>query len=234
MLGACGSSSSSSTAPKGGATGTAPNPGTGTTATAGAATSTNTQSGTPTPGGPAATPTTPPGTPTPAGPPSTPPTVATPTTPAPVVSEFLAANQLPGLTTYAWSREYITPVHVEEPLVPVCSAGGGTELNTDVWDALYPSADHKSSAEEVVHTFASASYAASRLAAFYPKCSGVTAHTADGFAWRSTNSDGSEHILYARWNNKIATLTISMKGGDYDASLDAGLLATMTQLLKNS
>ncbi|WP_194907574.1 hypothetical protein [Catenulispora rubra] len=176
------------------------------------------------------------GTPAPAKSPSGPsfPTNGQASTPAPVVSEFLTADQLPAGKTYGWTREYITPVHVEEPLVPTCSAEGGTELNTAAWDALYPSSDHQSSAEEVVHTYASASYAASRVAAFVPKCAGITAQTSTGFAWAGTNSGVSGHVLYARWNNKVATLTITLHKGDYDPALDAKLLQEMTQRLENS
>ncbi|MEZ0106537.1 hypothetical protein ABH920_000518 [Catenulispora sp. EB89] len=226
MLGACGSGSSTSAPPKGGITGTTAAPSTPIPSTPIASTPTETTTA---PGVLA-------GTHTPAKPPSSPSTPAggQASTPAPVVSEFLTADQLPAGKTYGWTREYITPVHVEEPLVATCPALGGTELNTDVWDALYPSSDHQSSAEEVVHTYASASYAASRVAAFFPKCAGITAQTSTGFAWRSTGSEGTSHTLYARWDNKVATLVIRMHEGDYDPSLDAKLLATMTQRLENS
>jgi hypothetical protein len=242
MLGACGSGSSTSAPPKGFITGTAPIPSTtaGTSTNNGTSGSGGTTATTTTASTPGGTITSAPGvlagTPTPASPPrSYPfPTVATPTTPAPVVSEFLTADQLPAGKTYGWTREYITPVQVEEPLAPTCSAGGGTELNTGAWDARYPSSDQSSSAEEVVHTFATASYAASRVAAFFPKCAGITAQTSTGFAWAGTGSGGSGHILYARWNNKVATLVIALHKGDYNPSLDAKLLATMTQRLQNS
>jgi len=221
MLGACGSSSSTSAPQKGGITGTTAAP------------------STPIPSTPTETTTAPgvlAGTHTPAKPPSSPsaPAGGQASTPAPVVSAFLTADQLPNGKTYGWTREYITPVHIEEPLEPTCSAGGGTELNTDVWDARYPSSDQSSTAEEVVHTYATASYAASRVAAFFPKCAGITAQTSTGFAWAGTGSGGSGHVLYARWNNKVATLTITLHKGDYDPALDAKLLATMTELLKDS
>ena len=237
MLGACGSSSSASTPPKGGITGTAPIPST-TAGTSGTTATTNpTTTTTSTPGDTATTaPGVLAGTPTPAKPPSSPsfPTVAPATTPAPVVSEFLTADQLPAGKTYGWTREYITSVQVEQPLAPTCSAGGGTELNTSAWDARYPSSDQSSSAEEVVHTYATASYAASRVAAFFPKCAGITAQTSTGFALAGTGHGGSGHTLYARWNNKVATLVITLHKGDYDPSLDAKLLQEMTQRLENS
>lgn len=221
MLGACGSSSSANTASKGGINGTAPISSTtaGTSGSSSTSGTTATTTATSTPGGTATT---------------APGILAGTPTPASVTSEFLTADQLPAGKTYGWTREYITSVHVEEPLAPTCSAGGGTELNTSAWDARYPSSDQSSSAEEVVHTFATASYAASRVAAFFPKCAGITAQTSTGFAWAGAASGGSSHILYARWNNKVATLVITLHKGDYDPSLDAKLLATMTQRLQNS
>ena len=210
MLGACGSSSSASTA-----AGTS-----GTSSTSGTTATTNpTTTATSTPNGITTT---------------APGILAGTSTPASVASEFLTADQLPAGKTYGWTREYITSVHVEEPLAPTCGAGGGTELNTSAWDARYPSSDQSSSAEEVVHTFATSSYAASRVAAFFPKCAGITAQTSTGFAWAGTASGGSSHILYARWNNKVATLVITLHKGDYDPSLDAKLLQEMTQRLENS
>jgi hypothetical protein len=181
----------------------------------------------------ATTPSTP-STQSPAKPSSSLPTVATPETPAPVISGFLTADQLPDAGARRWSREYVTPVHIEEPLAETCGSPTGTELNTDVWDALYPSADGRDSAEEQVHTFASVSYAESRMAAFYPKCSGVTVHTATGFAWRGPGPRGTGHTLFARWNNKIATLVITVTRGDYDSSLDVRLLDAMTQRLADT
>ena len=150
-------------------------------------------------------------------------------------SEFLRADQLPDTAARRWTREYIQQVHIEEPLPSTCATALGTETNqNDVQDARYPSTDGRDSAEQQVHTYTSASYAASRMTAYDPKCGGVTARTATGFAWRGAGPEGPEHVLFVRVDNKVDTLVITANEHDYDAALDAGVLQTMAQRLTSS
>lgn len=231
VLSACTDSSSSSTpSPTKTGTTSSPTPGTSATTSGSSGTSSSTTVTTTAPSTSASASTTD----NPPTPDSDEPSTAT-ATPASVTSAFLRPDQLPDVAVHGWSREYITPVHVEEPLPPICGNSLGTEASqSDVWDGRYPSTNGRDSAEQQVRTYHSASYAASRVAASAPKCAGTTAHTATGFAWHGTSSQGSQHVLFVRSNAKVATLVITITGHDYDPALDAGLLQTMAQRLANS
>jgi hypothetical protein len=150
------------------------------------------------------------------------------------VAEFLTADQLPDAGGVGWKREYIDLVNVEHPLPETCGNALGPEVTQGVWDARYPAADGQEAAVEDVYTYSSASDAAARVAAATPKCDGVTAHTADGFAWHGSEPQGPSHVLFARVGNKVATLVITVGRHDYDSSLDAKILAAMTQRLQGS
>lgn len=139
------------------------------------------------------------------------------------------------MASRGWNRQYTTQVHVEEPLAGTCGNSLGPETDqSDVWDARYPSTNGRDAAEQQVQTYVSAAYAASRVAASDPKCNGVTARTAGGFAWHGTTREGIEHVLFVRLNNKVSTLVVTVDGHDYDSALDTALLQTMAQRLANS
>lgn len=212
LLGGCASSTSSSATSPGGLSstfhGTAPIPST----TAGTTGSTGTTTGT-TSTSPAAS-------------------AGLSTTPTPAGSaEFLRQSELPDYPAYGWKQPELNEVNVEHPLPGVCGTSLGPQVTHGVREADFGARDPDVTAVEDVYTYASGSDARARLTASTPKCGGVTATTADGFAWRGAGHPGLNHVLFVVKGDKLATLVITPGSRDYDASADARLLSEMAQHL---
>jgi hypothetical protein len=235
LLGACASSTSSAATPRTGAatiTGTAPipgaTPGTGTGTTTGSGSSTTSTTGTTsassapaTPSGPNAAPSTPSTPPAPAG------------APTGTASELLRPDQLPDARTYGWTSKGVTEVNVEHPLPDLCGNSLGTQVTHGVWEADFGAHDNTAFAAEDIYVFASPADAAAQMAASRPKCPGTTVSSATSFAWSGSGRSGASHVLFTNWNNVIAALVINPGRNDYNPSIDAQLLTTMTQRLEN-
>lgn len=233
LLGAC-TSGTSSAAPSasGGATvtGTAPVPATSSGTSAGAiagsgtasttgATSTSSAPDAPdtsdTPGGPNAAPS---------------PSAGGPTGPA---SQLLRSDQLPDAKNYSWSSKGVTQVDVEHPLPDLCGNPLGTQVTHGVWEGDFGAHDSSAFAAEDIYVYASPADAAAQIAASRPKCPGTTVSTATGFAWSGPGRSGVSHILFTIWKNEIAALVVNPGRNDYNPSLDAQVLTTMTQRLES-
>jgi hypothetical protein len=212
LLGACGSSTSSTTAPGNGSStlhGTAPIPSTS-TGSAGTTSADDSTTGTSTANMSGTT--------------STAPT-------QPGSGEFLKQSELPDYPTYGWTKPQLNHVNVEHPLPDTCGNALGPQVTNGVLEADFGARDPNVTAVEDVYTYASASDARAQLTAAAPKCAGTTAGAANGFAWRGANPGGLAHVLIVVKGDKLAALAITPGSRDYSASIDARLLAEMTQQL---
>lgn len=154
----------------------------------------------------------------------------------PGTSQFLSQTDLPNDSSYVWTKPSLTDVNVEHPLPDTCNNPLGTQVTQGVHEADYKSSFSGVTAVEDIYTYASAADAAAQMKASTPKCGGVTAHSADGFAWHGTEdgSPGKVHVLFVSRDNKVAALNITLGSSDYNSSLDAGLLKDMAAGLASS